>query len=128
MPSPRPRLSDHLAVLGLFLRTLLGVVPFAVHGLASPVATPLARRRLRRLLELDPEPPAEPPPPDAAAWEGKTVFVVAGEPSGDRLAARVVAAIRGHAGGVRVRGYAGPETAASGAALVRSIGDHAGVW
>lgn len=122
---PRPRLSDHLRVLWLLLCTVAGVVPFVLHVLASPVATPLARRRLRRMLAEPAAGPDAPPPVKAAAWQGKTLFVVAGEPSGDRLAARVVAEILRQAPGVRVRGYAGPAVAAAGARLDRSIVEHA---
>ncbi len=122
---PRPRLRDHLRVLGLFATSLLGAIPFILHVLVSPVATPLARRRLRRLLATPPPAPASPPAPDAKAWAGKTVFVVAGEPSGDRLAARVVSAIRRAAPGVRVRGFGGPALAAAGADLDRDIVAHA---
>ena len=125
MPAPRPRISDHLAVLWLLLRTIAGVVPFVLHVLISPVATPIARRRLERILSAEPRAPIEPPSPDPAAWAGKTLFVSAGEPSGDRLAARVVEAIRARAPGISVRGYAGPQTAEAGASLDRSIVEHA---
>ena len=100
-------------------------MPFVLHVLVAPVATPLARRRLRRLLAEPAAGPDAPPPVEAAAWEGKSLFVVAGEPSGDRLAARVVAEILRQAPGVRVRGYAGPAVAAAGARLDRSIVEHA---
>jgi lipid-A-disaccharide synthase len=120
-PAPRTRLRDHLRVLGLLATTLLGTVPFLLHLLVSPVATPVARRRLRRLLERPAPRPDDAPPVDAARWAGRTVFVVAGEPSGDRIAARVVAAIRRAAPGARVRGYAGPATEAAGATLDREI-------
>ena len=122
---PRPRLRDHLRVLGLLLQTLAGVVPFVLHVLVAPVATPIARGRLRRLLAEPAEGPETPPPVDPAAWAGKSLFVVAGEPSGDRLAARVVGEIRRQAPDVRIRGYAGPAVAAAGAVLDRSIVEHA---
>jgi lipid-A-disaccharide synthase len=123
--APRPRFADHLAVVGVLLWTLLGVIPFVIHLLIGPFSTPRARRRLSRRL-ADPSPsPDESPPPDPAAWAGRTIFVVAGEPSGDRLAARVVEAIRRRAPGVRVRGYGGPALAAAGATLDRLIVEHA---
>ncbi len=122
---PRPRLRDHLRVLGLLLETLLGFVPFVLHLLVAPFATPRARARLRRLLGEPAEGPDAPPPVDGEAWAGRSVFVVAGEPSGDRLAARVVGELRRRAPGVRVRGYAGPAVAAAGAELDRSIVEHA---
>lgn len=124
-PAPRPRLSDHLAVLWLLVLTGLGVVPFLLHLVVGPFVTARARRRLAaRLLEPSAA-PDEAPAPDPAAWAGKTVFVVAGEPSGDRLAARVVTAMRARAPGLVVRGYGGPALAAAGARLDRSIVDHA---
>ncbi len=122
---PRPRLSDHLRVLWLLLATVAGVVPFVLHVLVAPVATPMARRRLRRLLAEPAAGPDAAPTVDAASWADKSVFVVAGEPSGDRLAARVVTEILRQAPGVRVRGYAGPAVAAAGARLDRSIVEHA---
>ena len=50
---------------------------------------------------------------------------LAGEASGDRLAARVVAAMRSQAPGILVRGYGGPALAAAGARLDREIVEHA---
>ncbi len=133
MTPARPRFADHLRVLALLVATALGAIPFLLHLLVSPIATPIARRRRRRLLAggggggAPPSASSDAPPTDPAptTWAGKTVFVVAGEPSGDRLAARVVAALRRLAPTARVRGYAGPATAAAGAALDRSIVDHA---
>jgi lipid-A-disaccharide synthase len=125
MPLPRPRLGDHLRVAGLLVATVLGAIPFLLHLLVAPVASPLARRRLSRALSGTPSPPVEPPPPDPAAWAGKTVFVVAGEASGDRLAARVVEALERRAPGLVVRGYAGPACAQAGAVLDREIVEHA---
>lgn len=124
-PAPRPRLLDHLAVLGLLLRTVVGIVPFVLHLLVAPFTTPRARRRLAAQLRAPAPAPDEAPAPDPAAWAGRTVFVVAGEPSGDRLAARVVAALKARAPGLRVRGYGGPALAAAGADLDRSIVEHA---
>ena len=79
---------------------------FVLIGHAS--GYPAMRRRLGRM----PDRPAEPPEPDPAAWSGRTVFVVAGEASGDLLAARVVKALKDRCPDVRVRGYAGPKAAA----------------
>lgn len=124
-PAPRPRFADHLAVVGLLLMTVAGIVPFVLHLLVAPFTTPRARRRLAARLREPARPPDEAPPPDPAAWAGKTVFVVAGEPSGDRLAARVVTALRARAPGLTVRGYGGPALAAAGARLDRSIVEHA---
>jgi lipid-A-disaccharide synthase len=103
-------------------------VPFVRSAPVGPVLRRIVRARLRARLErgrLDP--PAEPPPPDPARWAGRTVFVVAGEPSGDRLAAPVVAALRRLCPGLRVRGYAGPACAAAGADLDGDFTAHAAI-
>ncbi len=127
---PTPRAIDHLHVFWLFVTTLFGVIPFALHVLVAPIATPIARRRMKRMLAGVSEASDAGPVVDSAVWSGKTVFIVAGEPSGDRLAARVVEAIKGLSPGVRVRGFGGPALEAAGASLDRSIVDHAvvGVW
>lgn len=124
-PAARPRLGDHLQVLVLLLATCLGVIPFLLHLLVAPIVTPRARRRLAALLTHPAVAPDEPPVPDPAAWAGKTLFVVAGEPSGDRLAARVVEALARRAPGLRVRGFGGPALTAAGARLDRDILEHA---
>ena len=122
---PKPSVVDHLRVLWLLIATFLGVIPFALHLLVAPITTPRARRRMRRLLERPAPSPDEFAAVDPAAWDGKTIFVVAGEPSGDRLAARVVEAIRREAPGVRIRGFGGAALAAAGATLDRDIVGHA---
>jgi lipid-A-disaccharide synthase len=123
---PRPRLVDHLHVLALLAKSLLAGVPFVLFALVAPVVRPILKARLRaRLRQGALDAPAEPPLPDPARWAGKTVFVVAGEPSGDRLAAPVIAALRRLCPGVRVRGYAGPACAAAGMALDRDLMAHA---
>ncbi len=117
-----PRFLDHVRVFGLLVRTLLGVIPAFAWVVASPVLKPWVRARLRRRLERsDACPVGEPPAPDPAAWAGRTIFVVAGEASGDRLAARVVSALRERCPDLRVRGYAGDATRAAGAVLDRDI-------
>ena len=125
MALPRPRLVDHLHVAWLLLTTILGVVPFLLHVFTAPFVNPRTRTRLREILNRPPATPDEAPAPDPKAWEGRTIFVVAGEASGDRLAARVLEAVRRRAPGVRVRGFAGPACAAAGATLDRSIVEHA---
>jgi lipid-A-disaccharide synthase len=116
-----PRARDHLRVAGLLGWTLLGIVPVLLWVPLSPILKPWARRRLRRRLEAPPPPPAAPPPVDPARWAGRTVYLVAGEESGDRIAARVVAAMRRQAPGLRVRGLAGPASRAAGADLDEDI-------
>ena len=125
MARPRPRLGDHVEVTLVLLLTLLGVVPFLAHAVVGPFVSPWLRRRARRRLERPTPPLSEPPPPDPRDWEGREVFVVAGEPSGDRLAARVVAAMKERCPGLAVRGFAGPRTARAGATLDRDILAHA---
>ena len=112
-------------VVGLLGTTLLGVIPFLLHILVSPFVTSRARARLLEKLAGAPSVPDEAPAPDPAAWAGRTIFVVAGEASGDRLAAKVIAAVRARAPGVRLRGFAGPACAAAGVTLDRSIVEHA---
>jgi lipid-A-disaccharide synthase len=116
---------DHLQVLGLLVGTVLGAIPFLLHLLVSPVATPIARRRLARRLGGPAPALFEPDAPDPAAWAGKSVFVVAGEPSGDRLAGLVVRALLARAPGLRVEGFAGPEAERAGARLHRDLVEHA---
>lgn len=119
---PRPRLGDHLQVLALLGWTALGALPFVLFGLVGPVLRRVLRARLRRrLAQSAGETPVEPPLPSAPAWAGKTLFVVAGEPSGDRLLAPVVARLRHLAPDLRLRGYAGPASQAAGVALDRDL-------
>ena len=76
--APRPRVTDHLRVAWLLVLTLLGILPVVLWVLLSPILCPLLRARQRRRLLCDAGAPAELPPPDAAAWDGRTVFLVAG--------------------------------------------------
>ncbi len=120
-PAPKPTLADHLAVALLLGRTLLGALPFMAWILGSPIVQPLARRRIRRRLAAPPGPVPEPPAPDPSAWAGRTIFVSAGERSGDLLAARVVRAIRARCPDVEVRGYGGEALREAGAELDEDI-------
>ena len=54
---------------------------------------------------------------------GGTVFVSAGEPSGDQHAAALVAALRTAAPGLAIEGVGGPNLAAAGARLIARIED-----
>ena len=120
MPASRvPASVDHLRVLWLLV--VHAARRPAVRALDPAVADPDALGARagcgagigRRSPGRSPSRPA----PDAAAWAGRTVFVVAGEASGDEIAARVVEAMRRRCPRPRVRGYAGPATAAAGARL-----------
>jgi lipid-A-disaccharide synthase len=123
--APRLRFADHLRVFGLLLLTLLGIVPVVVWCLFSPVLRPLVRARMRRRLRRGAASPAPAPAVEASTWEGRTLFVVAGEASGDRLLAPVVRALRTSCPGLHVRGYAGPAAAEAGVALDRDVTEHA---
>lgn len=116
-PVPAPRLRDHLAVAGVFVQVVASALAAVLWTLLDALRTPWLRRRLRSRLQEASLPPEPPAPLDPGAWAGRTVFVLAGETSGDRLAAPVVRALRRLAPGVRVRGYAGPACAAEGLAL-----------
>lgn len=122
---PRPGLVDHLHVLALLGRVLLSGLSFCLAELAEIVLAPGVRRRLRRLLAAPPAPSEPPASIEASAWAGKTICVLAGEPSGDRLAAPVVRALRQLVPGVRLRGYAGMACAAEGVVLDRDLTAHA---
>ena len=123
--APRPRLRDHLQVCGLLGLTLLGGLPFLLYLPLSPVLTPWLRARARRKLGRGSVAPVDPPEPVAGVGGGRTVFLVAGEASGDQLASRVVRRLREQAPGLRVRGYAGPACAEAGAELDRDITENA---
>ena len=124
-PAPRPSLGDHLQVAWLVLCSLGALVPLLVYTVCAPVLAPLLRARLRRRLQADPPPPSEPQGIDAAAWSGRRIFVVAGEASGDRLAARVVAAARTLAPEAAFEGYGGPALERAGVHLHRNLMSHA---
>ncbi len=125
MSTPKPRFRDHLQVALLLVLTLLGIVPVVLWIAFSWLLKPLVRGAMRRRLVRMPDHPADPPAPDPSFWAGRTVFVVAGEPSGDALASRVVRALKARCPDARVRGYAGPLTAAAGADLDQDIVEHA---
>lgn len=120
----QPLLRDHLAVAWVLVLTLLNLVPVVLWLAVSPLLAPWARARARRALTRPPPALADPPAP-RAALTGRTVYVVAGEESGDRLLAAVVRAMMREAPGVRVRGLAGPESAAAGVQLDEELTRHA---
>jgi lipid-A-disaccharide synthase len=123
--APRPRLGDHLRVAGLAVLTLLNVVPFLLWLPFFPILTRWFRPRVRRKLAAPPEPLATPPDVTAEVGRGRTVFVVAGERSGDQLAAAVIAQLLCVAHDLRVRGYGGPACEAAGMRLDRDLCAHA---
>jgi lipid-A-disaccharide synthase len=121
VPAPRVRFVDHLRVLWLLVLTVAGGLPFLLYIPLSPLLTPWLRARGRRRLARPAPPPASPPAIDAAAAGRATVFVVAGEASGDVLAASIVRRMKAAAPGLTVRGYGGPACAAAGVALDREL-------
>ncbi len=123
--APKVRLVDHLHVCWLAFITIFGAVPYLVAFVLSPVLAPWMRRRGRTYLSQPPSTPAPIPDVDATAWNGRTIFVVVGEASADRLAARVVRRILDQCPGVRVRGYGGPECAKAGMLVDRDLTSHA---
>lgn len=122
--APRPRLVDHLRVAWLLVTSLLGAIPFALFLLASPILTPWLRARTRRRLGGEPAEPTD-APALADLPAGATIFVVAGEASGDELAASVIRELRRRAPDVRIRGYGGPALTQAGAVLDEDIVERA---
>ncbi len=123
--APKTTLGDHLRVAWLAVRTMAGALPFLVFLPLSPILTPWLKARARKLLGGTPPPLADAPATAAGLCDGATVFVVAGEASGDQLAARVIRRAREACPGLRVRGYGGPALAAAGAELDKDITSHA---
>jgi len=119
--APRVTFGDHLHVAWLLVKTVAGALPFFVFVPLAPVLIPWLKRRARRKLAQPPAPLEDAPAFDAQGPDGATVFVVAGEASGDQLAARVIRRALEAAPGLRVRGYGGPALAAAGARLDRDI-------
>jgi lipid-A-disaccharide synthase len=116
---------DHLHVLGLFLATLGGGLLWILAIVPTLLLGPWLRARNRRLLGAAPEAADPVPAADGSAWAGRTAFVLAGEPSGDRIAAPVVRALGALAPDLALRGYAGPACAAAGVGLDRDLTPHA---
>jgi lipid-A-disaccharide synthase len=94
---------------------LLSSVPFGANVVRSAFTAGSERRRVEEALSRWDPPPGPAPPP--LGPRGGSLFVVAGEPSGDRIAAGAVAALLHRHPGVRVRAYGGPRLAAAGAHL-----------
>ena len=119
--TPRVRFTDHLHVAGVFGLTLLGALPFLLYIPLSPILTPWLKARARKRLGRGPVAPVTPPELPDLDGAAPTIFLVAGEASGDELASRVVRQLRSHAPSVRVRGYAGKACTEAGAELDRDI-------
>lgn len=128
--APKPKWRDHAQVAWLLVCTVGALIPIVVFVVFSPLLTPWIRARLRRRLQEVPQPPIDPAPIDPARWKGRSIFIVAGEPSGDRLGARVLLAMRRMAPDADVSGYGGPALAAAGARLHCNLMEHAviGAW
>jgi lipid-A-disaccharide synthase len=102
-------------IAGGLAATLFSAVPFVLSLGRSLVTARAERRRVvAALARWDPSP--GPPPPPGPPRRGR-VFVVAGEPSGDRIAAGAVAALRRRHPAVEARGFGGRHLAAAGARL-----------
>lgn len=121
----RVRLRDHLAVCEVLFRTLGNTVFVVGWLLFGFVLSPWMRARNRRALSAPPPQPVDLPAPPPEAWTGRTIEIVAGEASGDRMAAAVVRALRAELPDLDIRALAGPETAAAGARLERNLVQHA---
>jgi lipid-A-disaccharide synthase len=102
-------------IAGGLAATLFSSVPFALSLVRSLVTARSERRRVEAALARW-DPPPGPPPAAGKPIRGR-LFVVAGEPSGDRIAAGAVAALLRRQPGVEVRGFGGAHLAAAGARL-----------
>ncbi len=116
---------DHLAVAGVLGLTLLNLVPALSFLAFGWVLGPALRARRRRTLAAPPPAPIDPPVPDPERFAGRRIEIFAGEASGDRLAAPVVAALRRVAPGLEIDASAGPAVEAAGATLRRDLTQHA---
>ncbi len=110
-------------IAGGLAATLFSSVPFLLSLGRSLVASRGERARVEGALARWDPPPGPPPPPGPA--RAGCVFVIAGEPSGDRIAAGAVAALRRRHPGVRARGFGGPLLAAAGARLDHDLASDA---
>jgi len=108
-----------LEVAGGVLSTAFSAIPFAANLVRSAFTAGSERRRVEAALaRWDPPPPPRPPP--VGPRRGR-VFVIAGEPSGDRIAAGAVAALLRAHPGVQVSGFGGPRLAAAGCRVDRDL-------
>ena len=117
------RIARAFETAGTLAATLGAAIPFSLSLGRSLFTARAERRRVLEALRRWDGPP--PPPPDPPAGLRGRVFVVAGEPSGDRLAAGVVRALRRRDPGVEVRGFGGAELAAAGARLDHDLASDA---
>jgi lipid-A-disaccharide synthase len=124
-PAPRATWIDHLRVAGVFGLTLLGGIPFLLYLPLSPILAPWLRAVTRRKLGRGSVAPVDVSDALPSLPAGATVFLVAGETSGDELAARAVRRLKEAAPAVRVRGYAGKACEAAGAELDCDITENA---
>jgi lipid-A-disaccharide synthase len=102
-------------IAGSLGATLFSAVPFVLSLGRSLLTARSERRRVEAALARWDPPPG--PPPSPGSGRGGRLFVLAGEPSGDRIAAGAVAALRRRRPGVEVRGFGGKHLAAAGARL-----------
>jgi lipid-A-disaccharide synthase len=100
---------------GALAGAAVSFVPFLAGVAASLLRPESSRRRDAALLrEWSPAPG---PAPEPAGRSGGRLLVLAGEPSGDRLAADALAALLRRRPGVEARGFGGARLAAAGARL-----------
>jgi len=103
-----------LTVLGIAVLAFFGFLPFLGNLLLSLVLGGRLRRRVRELLD-DPSPISVDEPGEGG--RKGSVYVIAGEDSGDLHAAGLVASLREKAPEVEVTGMGGPRMEAAGARL-----------
>jgi lipid-A-disaccharide synthase len=111
-PRPKGELRRTLVVLWLAVGAFFSFLPFLLNLLLSLVVGGRFRRRVRALLETT----VDVDEPEAGGTKG-TVYVIAGEDSGDLHAANLVRGILERAPDVEVRGMGGPRMAEAGCRL-----------
>ncbi len=124
------RLRDHARVAWLLVKTIFAIVPYLILVPLSPILGPYLRAGVRRRLAAAGDPELLDPTQvaagiDLAALSGKRIFVVAGEASGDRMAARVVREMRARQPDIDIVGYAGPACAEAGMRVDKDLTAHA---
>lgn len=111
--------SRGVEIVGGVAGGLFAALPFSLNLLRSAFTAGAEGKRVEAALaRWDPPPP--PPPAPVGPRRGR-LFVVAGEPSGDRIAAGAVSALLAAHPGVHVTGFGGPRLAAAGCRVQRDF-------